>query len=146
MTNDSLITWAIVVIVALVLDFGIYIWLLTVWKKSGVVLTDQFWDVVTERLSQMVEEIWANFQKALPKLPAKKPVVALQSAGQPPALPPLPSDDVREPSVETIPVSVKKVGKLRKVAFSFDMPLETKVNVRIGPTSDDEIKVEKHEL
>ena len=144
MTNDSLITWAIVVIVALLLDFGIYISLLVVWKKSGVVLTDQFWDMVTERASQMTKEIGANIQKALPKLPEKTPIILQPAQGLAPQ--PLPPDDMPEPGVESIPVSVKKVGKLRRVAFSFDMPLETKVNVRIGPTSDDEITVEKREL
>ena len=53
--NQLLITWAIVVFVALGLDIGAYLLLRAEWKKSGVLLTDKLWNQLFDKLNQSVK-------------------------------------------------------------------------------------------
>ncbi|MGC1379144.1 MAG: hypothetical protein WA821_23140 [Anaerolineales bacterium] len=131
--NQLLITWAIVVFVALGLDVGAYLFLRAEWKKSGVLLTDKLWNQLSDKLDQSVK---AERERLLSLIRPKPKQLSLPDAPQP----------IIDDPVEIIPVSVKTVGQVRRVEFSMDMALNTTVNVRIGATKEAGVKVEKREL
>jgi hypothetical protein len=131
--NRLLISWAIVVLVAFGLDIVAYLFLRAEWKKSGVLLTDRLWNQLSDKLGQIVK----TGRERLPSL-MLQPVRST-------SLPESPQPVIDNP-VEIIPVSVKTVGQVRRVEFSMDMALNTKVNVRIGATREAGVKVEKREL
>ena len=130
--NQFLLTWAIIVVATLSLDIGAYLFLRAEWKKNGVLLTDKFWNLVSDKLGQAVKTAWKSLRPIKPQLAASLPT---------------PAPVVNEPPIEIIPVSVKMVGgEMRRVQFTVDMAMNTTVNVRIGATREAGIKVEKREI
>ena len=125
--NPLFLTWSTFLVGALFVDFGVYFYQRYIWKKSGVILTDQFWEKLSESLRRMIAEGRPRKLQPAPALP--KPVIV-----------------VEEPAVEVIPVSVEMVGEVRRVEFSLEMELNSKVNVRIGATPEAGVKVEKRAI
>jgi len=131
--NQLLILSAMIIVATLILDAGIYLVLRDEWKKSGILLTDKFWSLLSDKPGQFVRAVWKTLRPIRPQL-ASAPV---------PASAPV----VDETPVEIIPASVKMVGgEMRRVEFVVDMAMNTTVNVRIGATREAGVKVEKREL
>lgn len=141
--DNQVLTWAFMVIAALVLDIAAYIFLRLDWKKNGIALTDRFLNRVFEKVDSFFESL--KTRAAIALLKYHKAV-----AGETPAS--APSTEVKpEPapaasSLESVPVLVSNVGKVRRIKFFVDMPLDTQVDVRIGATREAGVTVEKREL
>lgn len=142
MDTQLLISWIIVVLVALGLDIGIYIFLRLDWKKNGTTFIDRFWDRAFDQANQIFQALKKRIAIALVKYHQASVSPAPVSAPTDPVLEPLPDAH----PVERIPVSVKNIGTVRRVQFSLDMPLDTQVDVRIGATREAGVTVEKREL
>jgi hypothetical protein len=146
MTDQLLITWIIFLIFALCIDIGAYIALRVIWKRKGVVPTDEFWNLVEARLGQGINVIIDRLSRIRLQLPQAP---ALSQTPKPtPAPDKVPAEvpDEIPAGVELIPYYVKTIDNIRQVQFSFEMPLNTKINVRIGATGENGIQVEKREL
>ena len=126
--DKLLITWTFMVVVGIIIDVLMYVFLRAEWKKTGIILTDQFSKKVSDKLSQAIKAL----QKPEPAKPQPKPGPS-----------PLAS---KVPIVELIPVSVESIGQIRRVQFSMEMPLNTTMEVRIGATLEAGVTVEKREL
>ena len=134
--NQLLLMWAVLVIAALCLDVGAYLYLRAEWKKSGVLLTDKLWNQLTNKPRESLKAGWERLRAIA------KPKAAPTSAVAEPA----PQEAAIDEAVEIIPVSVKTIGQVRQVQFSLDMALNTTVNVRMGASGEAGVKVEKREL
>jgi hypothetical protein len=139
MDNQLLITWIFMIVVALGLDVGAYFLLRIDWKKKGSTLPDRLWGRLFDQVDHTVKTWQSRISVGLVKYYQPAPASA-------PVPTPLPEPVVDATPVEIIPVSVKKVGNVRRVEFSVEMPLDTQVEVRIGATRDAGVKVEKREL
>lgn len=140
--NQQLITWTMMVVVALALDIGAYIFLRQDWKKNGSTLTDRFWAQVFDRASQINKTIQHRIAIALVNYHQASIATDDKPAAADPAPEPLPDAT----PVEIVPVTVRNIGGVRRVKFSLDMPLDTQVEVRIGATRESGVTVEKREL
>ena len=139
--NQQLITWTMLVVVALGLDIGAYIFLRLDWKKNSSTLTDRFWNQLFDRVDKTVKIVQNRIAIALVKYHQASIAADVKAA---PAPEPVPDPDVTP--AEMIPVSVRNVGGVRRVKFSLDMPLDTQIEVRIGATREAGVTVEKREL
>ena len=136
MDNQLLINWIIMIVLALGADIAAYIFLRLDWKKNGSTFIDRFWNWLFDKLNLFVAALkkrvalgLIQYHRASVATPAPEPA-------------PLPVG----PPVETVPVSVKHIGPIRRIKFSLDMPLDTQVEVRIGATREAGVTVEKREL
>lgn len=142
MDNQLLITWAFMIVIALGIDIGMYVFLRLDWKKNGSTLIDRFWNQLFDKMDQFFKKLQKSVAVALVKYhqasitPDAKPFSQLEPEPVAPDVVP----------IEIIPVSVKNIGSVRRVQFSLDMPLDTQVEVRIGATREAGVKVEKREL
>ena len=150
MEKQLLITCIIIIVLALGLDVVAYLFLRTDWKKNGTLLTDRLMSRWSDALHQQVK-VWQNgisvnlvkyYQESVAQpAPAAVPVQAPV-----PVPAPVPAPVVDAVLVEIVPVSVKKIGQVRRVQFSLEMPWDTQVEVRIGATHESGVTVEKREL
>lgn len=144
--DNLVITWIFMALIGLSIDVLAYVLLRAYWKKSGVVLTDKLWDQVSAKLSEIAQ---AGQERLFPAKPLPNPTpVNPVSIDPAPVLvePEPPSVPSEEPAEEIIPVYVENIGQLRRVQFSLDMQMNTTMEVRIGPTSETGVKVEKREI
>ena len=152
MEKQLLITCIIIIVLALGLDVVTYLFLRTDWKKNGTLITDRLLSRWSDALHQQVK-VWQNsisvnlvkyYQESVAQpAPASVPVQTPRPA---PAPAPVPAPVVDAVPVEIVPVSFKKIGQVRRVQFSLEMPWDTQVEVRIGATYESGVTVEKREL
>lgn len=151
MDNQLLITWIIVIVVALGLDIGIHFFLRRYWEKNDVILTDVWLNKIIDPIDlafDWVDQLGLRLRALFFLKPGIKQTPVLAGPAATPEVLPLPEPEVEAaPEVEEIiPVSVEQVDGVRRVRFSLDMPLNTTVDVRIGATQESGVTVEKREL
>jgi hypothetical protein len=144
MDNQLFVTWIIMIVVALGLDVAVYLFLRADWKKNGSVLPDRFWNRFFDKLRQTAKT-WQN-RISIGLVKYYQPSTLQPSPASAPASGAEPVMEATDDSIEIIPVSVRKVGQVRRIEFSVEMPLDTQVEVRIGATREAGVKVEKREL
>ena len=133
--DDLSTTWIILIVTALGLDIFICLVLRDRWKKTGVIVVDEFWGKISSSLHSPVKVRQPSLSTARIQ-PDKAPA-------------PLPPDPLPAPGVvptEIIPVSVKTIGRVRRVQFSVDMPFDTTVEVSVGASAETGVRVEKREI
>lgn len=153
MDNQLLITWIIIIVVALGLDIGGYFFLRRYWEKNDVILIDIWLNKIMDPIElafDWVDQLGLRLRALFFLKPqtTQTPVLAGPAAAA--EILPLPEPEVEAeatPEVEEIiPVSVEQVDGVRRVRFSLEMPLNTTVDVRIGATQESGVTVEKREL
>ncbi len=150
MDNQLLITWIIIIVVALGLDIGGHFYLRRYWEKNDVILTDVWLNKIIDVIDlafDWVDQLGLRLRALFFLKPQsmQTPVLA-GTAAVAEILPLSEPDAVPEEVEEIIPVSVEHVDGLRRVRFSLEMPLNTTVDVRIGATQEAGVTVEKREL
>lgn len=139
MDNQIIIFWIIIIVAGLIIDFATYFLLRSYWQKNGVLLSD----VLIARVFDRLDLSSPQLRKAFPvALRTQSLVLATHTS----TLESLSTPEADAELVEIVPVSVEKVGDVRRVEFSIEMPLNTNVEVRIGATSEAGVTVEKREL
>jgi len=138
MDNQLIIFWIIIVVTGLILDFAAYFLFRSYWQKNGVLFSDMLIVWVFDKLPLVSPQL----RKTFAVTPRTQTLVLATAAPTPEPLPMIPEAEL----VEIIPVSVEKIGDVRRVEFSIEMPLNTNVEVRIGATSEAGVTVEKREL
>ena len=151
MDNQLLITWIIIIVVALGLDIGGYFFLRRYWEKNDVILTDVWLNKIIDVIDlafDWVDQLGLRLRALFFLKPqtTQTPVLAGTAATTAEILPLSEPDAVPEEVEEIIPVSVEHVDGVRRVRFSLEMPLNTTVDVRIGATQEAGVTVEKREL
>ena len=150
MDNQLLITWIIIIVVALGLDIGGYFFLRRYWEKNDVILTDIWLNKIMDPIDlafDWVDQLGLRLRALFflkPETTTQTSVLAEPAAEILPL--PEPEAEVTPEVEEVIPVSVEQVDGVRRVRFSLEMPLNTTVEVRIGATQESGVTVEKHEL
>jgi|GEM_PF-4172205 len=157
MDNQLIIFWSISTVGAVFIDIVAYFLLRNQWKQRGFTVVDEFWEKVFRRVDQTVKAVqarvpalptWTVWTASPPDPTTPEPVpvapgpLPASTLTEPPALPPPPA----EPAPQLIPAAVKKVGKLKRVEFSLDVPLDSAVNLRIGPSTEKGVNVEKRDF
>jgi hypothetical protein len=151
MDNQLLITWIIIIVVALGLDIGGYFFLRRYWEKNDVVLTDVWLNKIMDPIDlafDWVDQLGLRLRALFfLKSETKQTPVLVGPAAVAEILPsPEPELEAASEVEEIIPVSVEQVDGVRRVRFSLEMPLNTTVDVRIGATQESGVTVEKREL
>ncbi len=123
--------WITAMVVALSLDVSAYIVLRRQWKKRGFTIIDELSERMSNRLGQ-IKKRWQELRPVKTKLaPVQQPVQEEEQMIQADLQP------------ELIAASVKTIGRLQRVQFSMDVPLDSRINISISSTPETGVKVEK---